>query len=131
MKGKIKTQSEEGIIVDLGFIEAFIPAALTMDKSTYNEDQESWIWRFQDQNASYDLEYQTGEEIKFSVFSTDFSKPLITHADIVKIEETDENGLIEEKSDDETEQIITKFRYTVIGSLKNQGLGMKSWWSNC
>jgi DNA-directed RNA polymerase subunit E'/Rpb7 len=47
LKGTVKSQSEDGIVVDLGFIEAFIPAALTMENSYFDEEQSAWIWKYE------------------------------------------------------------------------------------
>ncbi|CAI2378512.1 unnamed protein product [Moneuplotes crassus] len=129
LKGKIKKQTEEGIVVDMGFIEAFIPAALTTEGSFFDDEKEAWFWKYEDLDKCYYLEYQTDEEIKFSVHSTDFSKPKITSADTTEITEYDQNK-VAEKEDEPTEIVTTKFRYTVIGSCQKEGLGMKSWWAN-
>ena len=108
----------------MGFIEAFIPAALTMETSNFDSVNNTWVWGYQEGDRcknnqfykilDYDFPYQTGDEIKFSVYSTDFSKPEASQADIKDIVESDGNVLSKEK--EENVEVITKHRYNVIGS---------------
>ena len=47
LKGKVKEQSEEGIVVNLIFTQAFIPAALLMENSYFDQEQETWVWKYE------------------------------------------------------------------------------------
>lgn len=65
-------------------------------------------------SIEYELFYDNGEDIKFTVYSTDFSKPKqasVEHHDIVPVEN---NGVVKEQ-EDQVEHVI-KYRYNVIGA---------------
>ena len=61
------------------------------------------------------MEYQNGQEIKFSVHSTDFSKAKVTSADVTAVVEHEE-GKVAENGAEAKEAVSTKYRYNIIGS---------------
>ena len=130
LKGKIKEQSEEGIVVDLDFVEAFIPAALTMENSYFDPELQIWVWKYEGNYnclfiLEYDLYYDNGKEIRFAVHSTDFSK-------IQTINQHTEVALVNnENSDHQDIKSLEKTKrgvYKVIGSWQTDGLGLSLWW---
>lgn len=61
----------------------------------------------------YDLPYETDSEIKFAVYSTDFSRPRHAKADVKDLAVAEEGAV---GTNQESVEEIVKFRYNVIGA---------------
>ena len=123
--GKIKEQSEEGILVDMKFVEAFIPAEVTMPDSYFDQKQGVWVWKYE----GYELIYENDTDIRFEVYSTDFSKSKQTlveeENDVVPMQM---DGIANDNGNEQQIEYITKYRYNIIGCWQKDGLGPKAWW---
>ena len=56
--------------------------------------------RFKNLFVDYELNYETGEEIKFSVQSTDFGHSKIQRPDATVVEKFEDHNIAEQKSED-------------------------------
>ena len=49
-------------------MDAFIPQTLLAQESVFDEDQQCWVWRYQDDSGKYyDLPYESQKPIQFKV----------------------------------------------------------------
>ncbi|KAK7590953.1 hypothetical protein V9T40_002566 [Parthenolecanium corni] len=110
--GKIKSCSPEGVQVTLGFFDDIqIPTACLQHPSRFDEDEQVWIWEYDNQGSNHSLFMDVGEKIKFRVASEMFME---TSPDV----KTSENKSIPEN----------KVPYLLLGSINEPGLGVAKWW---
>lgn len=110
--GKIKGCSTDGIQVTLGFFDDIqIPASCLQHPSKFDEEEQVWIWEYENQGQKHNLYMDIGEKIKFRIMSEIFME---TSPDI--------------KISDSKSVLENKIPYLLIGSINEPGLGVLSWW---
>lgn len=115
--GKIRSCSQEGVHVTLGFFEdILIPPTALQHPSRFNETEQAWVWEYNTADGSkHDLFMDAGETIRFRVTAEVFNETCPTGPNI--IQEGQEN----------TEN---KIPYMLTGSINEPGLGLLTWWDN-
>eukprot|EP01035_Chromulina_nebulosa_P020438 gene20438-26520_t len=141
--GKVKDSNIDGIKVSLDFFEdIFIPQTLLNDPSTYDNDSKLWTWKYGLEDECIDFTIFIGEEIRFRVRTIHFTNVTSTAKGIAALTTSDTHIPINSKSVNES--IPQRKRSTsitdlpseakipvpmkVIGSIKEDGLGLISWW---
>ncbi|KAJ1819322.1 DNA-directed RNA polymerase III complex subunit Rpc25 [Coemansia sp. RSA 2599] len=108
--GRIRSSSESGIQVSMGFFDDInIPAECMPSGSEYDQNEGVWVWRYDDNALYMDLD----EPIRFSVVDSKFldvSPPRPT------------------KDDEEGTSMARQSPYSLTGSIAQSGLGLLSWW---
>ncbi|CAI6332116.1 unnamed protein product [Periconia digitata] len=109
--GRIKSASEEGIILDLDFTsEVFVPYTNLFENSDFDQTERTWIWKHE---GGSELFFDRGETVLFKVDREEWydQKPTI--------EQKDEDGNVVETRG-------TAWR--LIGLMNFSGLGPTLWW---
>ncbi|XP_065212098.1 DNA-directed RNA polymerase III subunit RPC8 [Planococcus citri] len=110
--GKIKSCTQQGIQVTLGFFDDIqIPASCLQHPSKFDEEEQAWIWEYENLGQKHNLYMDVGEKIKFRIMNELF------------METSPEVKTNEVKSVPEN-----KTPYLLIGSINEPGLGVLSWW---
>ncbi|KAG5893157.1 hypothetical protein JTB14_000418 [Gonioctena quinquepunctata] len=115
--GKIRSCSQEGVHVTLGFFEdILIPPTALQHPSKFNETEQAWVWEYDTGDGSkHDLFMDAGETIRFRVTAETFNETC--PAGPANMQEPKEN----------TEN---KIPYILTGSINEPGLGLLTWWDN-
>lgn len=76
MIGKIRSCSQEGVHVTLGFFEdIIIPPTALQHPSRFNETEQAWVWEYDTGDGSkHDLFMDAGETIRFRVIAEMFNE---------------------------------------------------------
>eukprot|EP00035_Acanthoeca_spectabilis_P040436 m.69901 g.69901 ORF g.69901 m.69901 type:complete len:198 (+) comp9988_c0_seq1:427-1020(+) len=112
LQGRIRSCSEKGLFVTMGFFEDIIVPPTEMQPDTYFDTKEQlWVWKYGDA----DLFMEIDEVIHFRVVRDVFND--ITPGATV--------GSAAETSDVEKELLSP---YVLTGSVNDFGLGVASWW---
>ncbi|KAF2707744.1 hypothetical protein K504DRAFT_458223 [Pleomassaria siparia CBS 279.74] len=111
LQGRIKSSTEEGIVLDLEFTsEIFVPHHHLPSPSTFSRAENVWVW----DSDGTELFFDKGEPVLFRVEQEEWidQKPTIVQKDA--------NGVVIEERD-------TAWR--IIGSMSQSGLGPTLWWA--
>ncbi|CAG9860568.1 unnamed protein product [Phyllotreta striolata] len=117
LTGKIRSCSQEGVHVTLGFFEdILIPPTALQHPSKFNETEQAWVWEYDTGDGSkHDLFMDSGEIIRFRVIAENFTETC--PAGPTNIQESSEGN-------------ENKVPYTLTGSINEPGLGLLTWWDN-
>lgn len=119
--GKIRSSSKDGITVTLGFFDdILIPATKLQHPSRFIESEQTWAWQYETDDEMHDLVMDIGEEIRFRVVQEIFE-------DTAPKEMPNGNGPVGQTTTTDDDK---KVPYTIIGSISEPGLGLKSWWTD-
>ncbi|KAJ8972980.1 hypothetical protein NQ317_019011 [Molorchus minor] len=116
--GKIRSCSEEGVHVTLGFFDdILIPPTALQHPSKFNETEQAWVWEYDTGDGNkHDLFMDAGESIRFRVTAETFNETCPT-GPTTAMQEPKEN-------------LENKVPYSLTGSINEPGLGLLSWWDN-
>ncbi|CDW77503.1 dna-directed rna polymerase iii subunit rpc8 isoform x1 [Stylonychia lemnae] len=127
LNGKVTTQNEYGIAVDIANLSIFIPSENLMKPSYFDSVEKKWLWRFKD----YDLYYENNQSIKFRVKEINFSKEYQQRIKSQQLYALGQLSALEQQSDApalaELDQNFIPSHY-VVGQCEEECLGMNSWW---
>jgi len=115
--GKIKSSSQEGIHVSLGFFDdILIPPDALKHPSEFDEAGQLWIWKYEEEEGAEasNAYLELGEEIRFRITEEIFVDTTPVGPNLANIETTNEK----------------RAPYTLIGSIIEAGLGLLTWWSS-
>ncbi|XP_050497959.1 DNA-directed RNA polymerase III subunit RPC8 [Diabrotica virgifera virgifera] len=115
--GKIRSCSQEGVHVTLGFFEdIIIPPTALQHPSKFNETEQAWVWEYDTGDGSkHDLFMDAGETIRFRVTAEAFNETCPTGPTTIQ---------------DSQENTESKIPYMLTGSINEPGLGLLTWWDN-
>lgn len=117
--GRIKGSSKDGVQVSLGFFDdILIPSDALQYPSRFDEQEQLWVWLYENEDEKHDLFMDIGEEIRFRIVDETF----------VDTTPTGPDGGSEESDVSDVE--AKKVPYTLIGSISEPGLGLQSWWNS-
>ncbi|CAF1041139.1 unnamed protein product [Adineta ricciae] len=109
----------DGITVTLGFFDdILIPSTKLQHPSRFIEAEQTWAWQYETGDETHDLVMEIGEEIRFRVVQEIFE-------DTAPKESPNSGASITQTANDDDKKIP----YTIIGSISEPGLGLKSWWT--
>uniref|UniRef100_A0A7M4FQ97 DNA-directed RNA polymerase subunit n=1 Tax=Crocodylus porosus TaxID=8502 RepID=A0A7M4FQ97_CROPO len=119
--GNIKSCSQDGVHVSLGFFDdIIIPPESLQQPTKFDEAEQVWVWEYETEEGAHDLYMDIGEEIRFRVVDETFVDTSPTGPSSA---ETSTSGATEEVQKKEAP-------YTLVGSISEPGLGLLSWWTN-
>lgn len=118
--GKIRSSSQEGVHVSLGFFDdIIIPPTYLQHPSRFDETEQAWVWEYDTGDGDkHDLFMDAGELVRFKVTSEMFSETCPSN-----------QGPATSKSESK-ENSENKVPYLITGSINEPGLGLLSWWDN-
>ncbi|XP_071954233.1 DNA-directed RNA polymerase III subunit RPC8-like [Antedon mediterranea] len=117
--GKIKSCSNEGVHISLGFFDDILIAPDALQQpSKFDEAEQVWVWEYETDEGTHDLFMDAGEEIRFRVINETF-------VDTTPV--GPENG--HDHSVDDQESEAKKSPYSLTGSISEPGLGLLTWWN--
>ncbi|XP_025416823.1 DNA-directed RNA polymerase III subunit RPC8 [Sipha flava] len=116
--GKVKSSSSDGAVLSTGFFEdIFIPAANMQNPSRFDVKDKVWVWEYDNCGDTVDLHMDIGETVRFRMVSEQF---VDTHPGV-------DSGLLD------TGEIATsksKSPYSIVGTVREPGLGVIGWWTD-
>ncbi|XP_050434795.1 DNA-directed RNA polymerase III subunit RPC8 [Adelges cooleyi] len=116
--GKVKSSGAEGAILSTGFFDdIFVPAANMQNPSRFDVKDKVWVWEYDNCGETVDLHMDIGETVRFRVVSEQF---IDTHPGV-------DSGLLD------AGEIVTsksKSPYSIIGTVREPGLGVVGWWTD-
>jgi len=120
--GKIRTCSQEGVHVSLGFFDDIvIPPTALQHPSRFDETEQAWVWEYDTgDGGKHDLFMDAGETIRFRVTAETFNETCPTQPNTKPL------GLNAESADGAE----NKVPYCLTGSINEPGLGLLTWWDN-
>ncbi|XP_060520838.1 DNA-directed RNA polymerase III subunit RPC8 [Cylas formicarius] len=106
--GKIRTCSEEGVHVTLGFFDdILIPPNALQHPAKFNETEQAWVWEYDMGDGNkHDLFMDAGENIRFRVTAETFMETCPTGPSTAQ---------------DSQENLDGKVPYKLIGSINEPG----------
>lgn len=116
--GKVKSSSSDGAVLTTGFFEdIFVPAANMQNPSRFDVKDKVWVWEYDNCGDTVDLHMDIGETVRFRVVSEQF---VDTHPGV-------DSGLLESS---EIATSKSKSPYSIIGTVREPGLGVIGWWTD-
>ncbi|XP_060836660.1 DNA-directed RNA polymerase III subunit RPC8 [Rhopalosiphum padi] len=116
--GKVKSSSSDGAVLTTGFFEdIFVPAANMQNPSRFDVKDKVWVWEYDNCGDTVELHMDIGETVRFRVVSEQF---IDTHPGV-------DSGLLD------TGEIATsksKSPYSIVGTVREPGLGVIGWWTD-
>ncbi|VVC35430.1 Hypothetical protein CINCED_3A007580 [Cinara cedri] len=116
--GKVKTCNSDGAVLSTGFFEdIFIPAANMQNPSRFDIKDKVWVWEYDNCGDVVELHMDIGETVRFRVVSEQF---VDTHPGV-------DSGLVD------TGEIVaskSKSPYSIVGTVREPGLGVIGWWTD-
>jgi DNA-directed RNA polymerase III subunit RPC8 len=133
----ISSDSKNGIQVSMGmFDDIWIPPFLMQENSYFQEQENLWVWKYQEHEMYFDL----GEEIRFKVNSLLFhtmeqdsrapkvdltvKRPIATSAVAVGASSDRQQQLQTQQQNKD----LSELPMIIYGRLNQSGLGLTSWW---
>ncbi|XP_037522801.2 DNA-directed RNA polymerase III subunit RPC8 [Rhipicephalus sanguineus] len=112
--GKIRSSSQEGIYVSIGFFEDILVTPDGMQHpARFDEKEQLWVWLYEAEGKVNDLYMDLGEEIRFRV------------VDEVFVDTTPGGPETTELPDAEERHVP----YFLKASISEPGLGLLKWWT--
>lgn len=121
--GTLKSSSKEGLNISLGFFDSIvIPPEQLNEPSIFNEIDQTWTWKYEDDGQTHVLHLEVGEKLRFRVHAEQFldvSPHGPTNA------ATSLNSITLQAPDPNNKDVP----YTIVGSISESALGLVKWWS--
>lgn len=112
--GKIRSSSQEGIYVSMGFFEDILVTPDGMQHpARFDEKEQLWVWLYEAEGKVNDLYMDLGEEIRFRVVDEAF------------VDTTPGGPETTERPDAEERHVP----YSLKASISEPGLGLLKWWT--
>lgn len=114
LEGTLKRADKTGLYVDIGFFsDIFVPEHLMQEPSVFDEDEQLWVWMYEDAKMFMDLE----EPVRIRVQGIKFPDQPRTSDELV------ERTALEGATPDGTFAPMV-----VMADINADGLGLISWW---
>ncbi|KAJ1980218.1 DNA-directed RNA polymerase III complex subunit Rpc25 [Dimargaris xerosporica] len=121
--GKVRSCSELGVHVSLGFFEdVLIPPLLLPDHSEFDAQEQAWVWKYEGNELFID----NGESIRFRVVEELFTQ---VAPEPPKRNPADVTPVVLPLPKDKSEPKVPPSPYIITGSIQEDGLGPLTWWS--
>ena len=123
--GRIKQCDASGLLVSVGFFDWVVVAASELQQpSVWDEGERLWVWRYEGHELYMDLE----QEVRVKVLSVQYTKRDSPAVEVEEAEAKDaaaaEGRELSKKADIASYQPAMR----VTASIKEDGLGLLSWW---
>ncbi|KAE9530863.1 hypothetical protein AGLY_011325 [Aphis glycines] len=116
--GKVKSSSSDGAVLTTGFFEdIFVPAANMQNPSRFDVKDKVWVWEYDNCGDTVELHMDIGETVRFRVVSEQFTD---THPGV-------DSGLLDTG---EIATLKSKSPYSIVGTVREPGLGVIGWWTD-
>ena len=113
LEGVLKKADRKGLYVHLGFFnDVFVPEHMLQEPSAFDEEEQLWVWNYQNSRMFMDLE----EPVRFRCSSVRFpEQPRNAKA-------LDGNPLLGRTYEGNFAPMV------IVGDVNADGLGLTSWW---
>uniref|UniRef100_L7M3H6 Dna-directed rna polymerase subunit e n=1 Tax=Rhipicephalus pulchellus TaxID=72859 RepID=L7M3H6_RHIPC len=112
--GKIRSSSQEGIYVSMGFFEDILVTPDGMQHpARFDEKEQLWVWLYEAEGKVNDLYMDLGEEIRFRVVGEVFVDTTPGGPETTELPDSEERHV----------------PYSLTASISEPGLGLLKWWT--
>eukprot|EP00041_Stephanoeca_diplocostata_P007882 m.113340 g.113340 ORF g.113340 m.113340 type:complete len:200 (+) comp17077_c0_seq2:232-831(+) len=114
LEGTIRSCSEKGVHVTMGFFEdILIPASQMQPNTVFDTTEQAWCWQYGDEKLFMDVD----EKIYFKVIKEEFHDMVVAAEIFGAAGGDDTDGFSNRKAP-----------YMLTGSVNDFGLGLPAWW---
>ncbi|KAF1951936.1 DNA-directed RNA polymeras-like protein III 25 kDa polypeptide [Byssothecium circinans] len=111
--GRIKSSTEEGVIIDLDFTsEVFVPKDLLQENCDFDRSENTWVWRHE---GGAELFFDKGESVLFRVEREHW---------------TDQKPTLVQKDENGDPVDVRGSAWRLVGAMNQPGLGPTLWWED-
>lgn len=131
IKGRIRSSSEEGIHVSIGFFDdILIPATCMREEMYFEPSEQVWLWKYDEETKMY---LDNGEQISLRILNEQFTESAPLQKDALMAARAASLNPMSRNNEESVEELSLKpssTPYKIIASIAEDGLGPLKWWQN-
>lgn len=123
--GRIRSSSEEGLHISMGFFDdILVPPSCMPADTTFDPQEQVWVWTFEGSTRMY-LDH--GESIRFRVLNEQFEEAAPLSKEVLMATRT---ASLSSNNPSDGDTVLTKqpAPYRLMASIAEDGLGLTRWW---